>query len=172
MVESKHSFLVSLISSQPSFVCDLLVWIPLGLLVLYPCSKAVLWTYSILSSRTQLTKPTETCGVQTRPNCSGGFKRHAGLVCVVGKRSLQQEEQEDANTDSVLFTLFTQMSIVLPSANHMTPGHSLLIMVVLDLYNPIVTNTVTGSCTHAHTMDRLLSQRPAQKPLSFFFFLK
>lgn len=89
----------------------------------------------------------------------------SGLVCVVGKRSLQQEEQEDANTDSVLFTLFTQMSIVLPSANHMTPGHSLLIMVVLDLYNPIATNTVTGSCTHAHTMDRLLSQRPAQKPL-------
>lgn len=110
--------------------------------------------------------PVYTCVFfQTQPNCSGGFKQEkhcSRLVCAVGKSSLQQLSGAK-RCIFVLFTLFTQMSIVLPSANHMTPSDRLLIMDVLDLSNPIVTNTVTGSCTLAHTMDHLLSPWAVQE---------
>lgn len=133
------------------FVSDLfLIWIPLG----------NLWITLNMAYNWHL------CVFQARPNCSGGFKQEkycSRLVCAVGKRSLQQLSGARRCILVLLFTLFTQMFIVLLSANHMTPSDRLLIMVVRDLSSPIVTNTVTGSCTLAHTMDRLLSPGVVQK---------
>lgn len=57
---------------------------------------------------------------------------------------------------------------MLTTANHMRPGHSLLIMVFHDLSNPVVTNSLAESCTHTHTMARLLSPWPVQEAVRYF----
>lgn len=84
---------------------------------------------------------------QTEPNCSGGYKPHKHRWSAVDKRRLQQAGATRRSKHNLtLFTLSAQTSIVLAPACHMTPGHSLLITVALDLSDPTGTNAVT----HAH----------------------
>lgn len=81
---------------------------------------------------------------------------------VIGpKTGFKRTTQVRVNVVDVLL----QLTIVLWSTDHMTPGHSLLIKVALDPLNPITTETRTHR-TAAHTQRLTCCPGPSEREVS------
>lgn len=136
------------------------------------------WSYWTPNAEHSRQKPTETCGVltcvylwmssQTEPNCSGDFKQHkhrSGLVCAVGKSSLQQAGGARRSKHGLMvFTLVHSNVHCAPFSQSHDTWSSWLSS---TFPNPS-SNTGNESCTHvAHNGSLVI---PVACPVSHLLF--